>query len=141
MAGHKVFVSFDYDNDKRYKFLLQAWHANPEFDFTFEDATPSEINSFNIGRIKAGLTSKIKDATHILVIIGEEANAWHKDYALIGFRNWINFEINQARVYGKKIVAVKVDRSYESPEQLNGAGASWAMSFGESTIIKALHEA
>ncbi len=31
----KVFVSFDYDNDKQYKFLLQAWDANPNFNFVF----------------------------------------------------------------------------------------------------------
>ncbi|CAC9487784.1 hypothetical protein, partial [uncultured Gammaproteobacteria bacterium] len=28
MAKKKVFVSFDWDNDKNYKFLLQAWDAN-----------------------------------------------------------------------------------------------------------------
>jgi hypothetical protein len=32
MAKKKVFVSFDYDNDKRYKALLKAWdHVAPEF--------------------------------------------------------------------------------------------------------------
>ena len=25
MAKKKVFVSFDYENDKHYKFLLEAW--------------------------------------------------------------------------------------------------------------------
>ncbi len=24
----KVFVSFDYENDRRYKFLLEAWNDN-----------------------------------------------------------------------------------------------------------------
>jgi hypothetical protein len=40
-----------------------------------------------------------------------------------------------------KIAAVKIDRSYESPEKLLGANASWAMSFTEAAIIKALNEA
>jgi hypothetical protein len=141
MYKKKVFVSFDYDNDKHYKFLLQAWHANPDFDFVFEDATPSEINSDNIGRVKAALTSKIKDATHTLVIIGKYANNYHKDYKLIGLKNWINFEIYQSKAYNNKIVAVKIDRSYESPDELYDAGASWAMSFGHDQIIKALNEA
>lgn len=66
-----VFVSFDYDNDKHYKFLLEAWNKNPKFQFVFEDGTPQEIDSYNVGRIKAGLTSKIKEATHTLVIIGK----------------------------------------------------------------------
>jgi hypothetical protein len=32
MALKKVFVSFDWDKDKRYKFLLEAWKENQEFD-------------------------------------------------------------------------------------------------------------
>lgn len=54
----KVFVSFDFENDKQYKYLLEAWDANDDFDFVFSDKTPTEINSDNIGRIKAGLTAK-----------------------------------------------------------------------------------
>ncbi len=96
MAKKKVFVSFDYDNDKHYKFLLEAWDANPEFDFIFKDQTPGEINTNNIGRIKAGLTSKINDATHTLFIVGAYANQPHKDRGLIGFINWINFEAYQS---------------------------------------------
>ena len=51
----KVFVSFDYENDKRYKFLLEAWHAHPDFEFVFADATPTEIDSNDVGRVKAAL--------------------------------------------------------------------------------------
>jgi hypothetical protein len=61
---HRVFVSFDYENDRHYKYLLEAWNPNPRFNFTFADATPDEINTLNVGRIKAALTSKINDATH-----------------------------------------------------------------------------
>jgi hypothetical protein len=140
MAKKKVFVSFDWDNDRRYKFLLEAWDANPNFQFVFADETPKEINSFNIGRIKAGLTAKINSATHTLVIVGREANKLHKDHKLIGFKNWINFEVHQSISSGNKIVAVKLDKSYESPEELVGVGATWAMSFTEPAIIKALNE-
>lgn len=49
MASKKVFVSFDWDNDRHYKYLLEAWHANPEFDFVFSDTTPREIDSFDVG--------------------------------------------------------------------------------------------
>jgi cytochrome oxidase Cu insertion factor (SCO1/SenC/PrrC family) len=42
MAKKKVFVSFDYDNDKRYKALLKAWDANPNFDFYFSDLSSDE---------------------------------------------------------------------------------------------------
>lgn len=141
MAKKKVFVSFDYENDKHYKYLLEAWDANPDFEFVFNDKTPSEIDSNNIGRIKAALTVKIKSATHTLVIIGKEANKLHKDHKLIGFRNWINFEVHQSKENRNKLVAVKLDKSYELPEELEGVGAKWAMSFKEEPIIKALNEA
>ncbi len=141
MIRRKVFVSFDYENDKHYKYLLEAWSANPQFDFVFSDATPDEIDSYNIGRIKAALTTKIKSATHTLVIIGKEANKLHKHHILIGFRNWINFEVFQSKTNRNRIAAIKIDRNYESPEELNDAGASWAMSFTEAAIIRALNEA
>lgn len=141
MAKKKVFVSFDWDNDKHYKYLLEAWDANPDFDFVFSDKTPDEIDTNNVGKIKAALTVKIKSATHTLVIIGKEANKTHKHSKLIGFKNWINFEIYQSKQNQNKIAAVKIDKSYESPDELSGAGASWAMSFTEDAIIKALNEA
>lgn len=53
----------------------------------------------------------------------------------------MNWEINKAKQLGKKLVAVKIDRSNESPTALMGAGASRAMSFAKDTIIKALDEA
>ncbi|NCS98748.1 hypothetical protein GW764_01030 [Candidatus Parcubacteria bacterium] len=138
---HKVFVSFDYTDDRRYRHLLQAWHENPKFQFVFDDATSGEINSINVGRIKAALTLKIKEATHILVIVGENANTPHRNRGLIGHKNWINFEINQAKKLGKRIAVVKLDRTYESPDELSGARVSWAFSFTEQNIVKALNEA
>lgn len=137
----KVFVSFDYDNDKHYKFLLEAWNANPKFEFVFNDATPQEIDSTNVGRIKAALTSKIKDATHTLVIIGQYANYPHRSRSLIGYKNWINFEVRQSIEYRKKIAAIKLDRLFESPDELAGVNASWAYTFKEDDIIRALENA
>lgn len=141
MAKRRVFVSFDYDNDRRYKYLLEAWDANPDFDFVFADATPSEIDSVNVGRIKAALSAKIGDATHTLVIIGQYANAPHAKRHLIGYRNWINFEVARSKQAGNRLVAVKLERTYESPEELAGAGAAWAMAFTESAILRALKDA
>jgi hypothetical protein len=138
---HKVFVSFDYTDDKHYRYLLQAWHENPKFQFVFDDTTSDEINSVNVGRIKAALTLKIKESTHILVIVGKNANTPHRNRGLIGYKNWINFEINQAKNLGKRIAVVKLDRTYESPDELTGARVSWALSFTEENIIKALNEA
>jgi hypothetical protein len=72
MYKRKVFVSFDYDKDKRYKFLLQAWSENSQFQFVFDDTSSAEINTNNVGRVKAGLTTKIKESTHVLVIVGSQ---------------------------------------------------------------------
>jgi len=141
MAKKKVFVSFDFDNDKNYKYLLEAWDANPDFDFLFADKTPDEIDTYKIGRIKAALTARINQATYTFVIVGKEANKTHKHSKLIGFKNWINFEIHQSKLNGNKIVAIKIDKSYESPDELLGAGASWAMVFERDPILKALENA
>ncbi|MCD4779758.1 MAG: TIR domain-containing protein [Candidatus Omnitrophica bacterium] len=141
MSKKKVFVSFDYDNDKHYKYLLEAWDANSDFSFTFADKTSHEINSDNVGRVKAALTQKIKDADYTLAIIGKYANDEHEDSELIGEINWINWEIKKSSDIGNKLVGVKIDKSYESPEAIVGVGASWAMSFTEEAIINALDNA
>lgn len=138
MAKPRIFVSFDYEQDRQYKYLLEAWDANDEFDFVFSDATPREINSDNVGRVKAAITAKIKSATHTLVIVGKYANQLHPDHELIGFRNWINFEVYQSVASGNKIAAVKIDRNNESPEELQSVDASWAYGFTEENVIDAL---
>lgn len=134
-----IFVSFDYENDRRYKNLLKAWDANDDFDFVFDDGSSGEINSENVGRVKAALTTKINNADCTLVIIGKEANKLHADRELIGYRNWINFEVAKSVEASNGIVAVKIDSSYESPEEVIGVGAEWAMSFTEEAIVKALN--
>lgn len=138
---NKVFVSFDFENDRQYKYLLEAWNRNPRFQFVFEDGTPREINSMNVGRVKAALTSKVKNATHVLVIVGEHANDPHPDRRIIGHKNWINYEIHQAKEYGKSIAAVKLSRLNKSPDELLGVNASWAYRFAEPNIISALNAA
>lgn len=141
MAKKKVFVSFDYENDKHYKFLLDAWDANKNMDFVFEDCSSDEINSDNVSKIKENLTKRINKTTYTLVIIGKEANKKHKDSDEIGYKNWINFEIARSKDNKNKLVGVKIDKSYESPEELLDSGAKWAMSFSQDAIIRALDEA
>lgn len=141
MAKKKVFVSFDYENDKHYKFLLKAWDANLEFDFSFSDLSSQEINSWDVSRVKAALTRKINSATYTLVIVGKEANKKHVDSYEIGYKNWLNFEIAKTKINRNKLVAVKLSSTYTSPDELLGSGAKWAMSFKQDPIIKALKEA
>jgi len=141
MARKKVFVSFDYEDDKHYKYLLEAWDANDDFDFVFSDKTPTEINSENVGHLKAGLTSKIKEATHTLVIVGKEANKRHKDHALIGYRNWINFEIAKSIELGKKLAAVRLESDYELPDEIFEGDYAIVTGYSEANVIDVLDRA
>lgn len=110
-------------------------------EFAFDDCTSDEIQSWNSSTVKAALTRRINTCSYMLIIIGAEANKYHKDSYQIGYRNWQNFEISRAKAAGLKLIAVKLDRSYESPSELLGAGASWALSFSQSSIIEALNRA
>ena len=137
MAKKKVFVSFDWHKDKRYKFMLQAWDANPEFDFQFNDHSSGEIKSWDIPTVKAALTRKIQAADYTLVIVGAEANKIHADRIAIGDRNGQKFEIAKGKP-SNKLVGVKLSSNYTSPDELLNAGASWAHTFSQDSIIKAL---
>jgi hypothetical protein len=63
------------------------------------------------------------------------------DYREIRYRNWINFEIAKSKLNGNKLAAFKIDKNYKSPEELLGAGATWAISFTRDAVIKAVNEA
>lgn len=141
MSKRKIFVSFDYENDRNYKYLLEAWNKNSEFEFEFDDKSSREINSWDIPTIKAALARKINEADYTLVIVGKEANKLHKDRNLIGYRNWQNYEIAKSKQNRNKLIGVKLNSNYESPEQLLGSGASWAYSFSEEAIMKAVRNA
>ncbi len=141
MAKKRVFISFDYEDDRHYKNLLEAWDANSNFEFTFSDLTPSEIQSWRIDRIKAALTRKINQATYTLVIVGKNANKKHPDSKEIGYRNWINFEVAKSKENKNKLVGVKIKNSYDSPEELLNSGAKLARSFTQEAILKALNNA
>jgi len=137
----RIFISFDYEHDKNYRYLLTALAKNPRSDIEFDDLTPEEIQSYDIGRIKAVLTMKIKQATHTLVIIGKYANSYHPDREEIGDRNWQWWEINKSDEEGKKFIAVKIDSSNSPPEPLYGKGATWAKTFSVDSIVNAIDSA
>ena len=141
MAKKKVFVSFDYEKDRNYYFLMKAWDANSDFEFSFSDYTSKEIKGDSILVIKANLTKKINEATYTLVIIGADANKKHKDSAEIEYKNWQNFEIAKSKTNKNKLIGVKIDSSYESPDEILNAGASWAFAFKQDSIIEALNKA
>uniref|UniRef100_UPI0040470D32 TIR domain-containing protein n=1 Tax=Roseivirga sp. TaxID=1964215 RepID=UPI0040470D32 len=132
MAKKKVFISYDYDNDRHYKNLLLAWDGNKQFDFSISDHSADvSINSTRAATIKGVLTRKIDECPRFLVIVGTHT---HKS-------NWVKWEIEKAHSLGKKIIAVKTDRSNTTPSELYGIGVSWAMSFTLLSISNAINNA
>lgn len=132
MAKKKVFISYDYDNDKNYKNLLLAWDENSDFDFGMSDQSADvSINSTNSATIKRAISAKINNATYFLCIIGKDTNK----------SDWVKWEIDKAVELNKKIIAVKIDSGNTSPSEILGVGAKWAMSFTFASIKKAIDEA
>lgn len=125
----KVFISYDYINDKHYKNLLLAWDQNKRFDFYISDYSADvSIDSTKASAIKSVLSRYINEATVLLVIVGKQT---HKS-------DWVRWEINKAFELGKRIVAVKTDRENLTPPELYNIGASWAMSFALVSISNAI---
>ena len=132
MAKKKIFISYDYDNDKHYKNLLKAWDANGTFDFSFHDHSADvSINSTNASAIKRAISAKINSATYFLCIVGTKT---HKS-------SWVAWEIDKAVELNKKIVAVKTSSTNTTPGGLYGVGASWAMAFTEDAVKNAVNDA
>ncbi len=128
----KLFISYRADDEgNQYKNLLVAWSKNDNgyFDIKFDDTSIGvSINSKDADYIKSRIKEKIKDSKTVLVLIGKET---HKS-------DWVNWEIDKAVELKKKIVAVKIDKSYTSPSSVLGIGASWAQSFKYDSIKKAI---
>lgn len=138
MAKRSIFISFDFEKDRQYKYTLNMWDKNPDFDFTCDDRSPSEIQTDSVAVVKNVLSRKINEATAVIVIVGEDANKLHRDWREIGYRNWQNYEIAKAKELGKQIIAVQINSQYEYPEELKGANATRVYSFTQDAIVKAV---
>jgi hypothetical protein len=132
MAKKKIFISYDYDNDKHYKNLLLAWDENSEFDFGFSDQSADvSIQSTDAAAIKRAISAKINAATYFLCLVGSKTSK----------SSWVTWEIEKAKDLKKKLVAVKISSGNTTPSGLLNAGASWAMSFTFDAIKKAIENA
>lgn len=138
MSKPKIFVSFDFEKDRQYKYILNAWNANSAFEFTCDDRSPSEIQTNSVSVVKNVLSRKINEATAVIVIVGQDANKLHPDWREIGYRNWQNYEIARAKMLGKKLIAVQLDSHYQYPDELYGTNATRVYSFTQAGIIKAV---
>ena len=132
MATKKIFISYDYENDRHYKNLLLAWDANREFDFYLNDQSVDvSVDSTNAAAIKRVISAKINESTYFLCLIGKKTHD----------SNWVAWEINKAIELNKKLIAVKIDNGNISPSEILGVNASWAMSYTFESIKKAIEDA
>lgn len=134
----KVVCSFDYENDRRYYNLLEAWNSNKAIDFYINDCTPSEIQTNSIEVIKNVLSRKIGDANYMIAIIGKHSDDLHPDHNKIGYDNWQSYEIEKNYEKGNGLVVVKLDTSYKVPEVCLGKRVEFVDGFCENKIKEAL---
>ncbi|GAB3636714.1 hypothetical protein GCM10027422_23040 [Hymenobacter arcticus] len=135
MAKKKVFVSYDHSEDLRYKDMLRAWDANDNFDFEFDQRSPNvAIDSTEASAIKASLTTKMKQADYLLVIVGAKSST----------SKWMNWEISRAKETDTKLklAAVKIASTNTLPLGLSVlSSAAIATSFEHDKIVAALDKA
>ena len=140
MRGKNIVCSFDYEHDRNYYNLLEAWNRNPDIDFCISDCTPSEIQTESVAKIKSVLSRKIGEANYMIAIIGKHSEDLHKDHEEIGFRNWQSYEIEKNYEKGNGLVIVCLDSSVSVPVSCYGKGAKWIIGFDKDKIINALNE-
>lgn len=136
----KVFVSFKYNDDKHYKYLLEAWSQNENVEFLFDDNSSGEIQSNNIDVIKRALSRKINSSSVTLVILGKSTHKKDPNSLEIGYDNWQIYEIEKSKEHKNSMIVVKLSRDYISPDQLKNCGVSWVYSFNQKTIMDALND-
>jgi hypothetical protein len=130
MAKNKVFIGYDYDNDKAAKDRLLGWDTNKEFEFSsYDQSFCVAVDSPEAVAIKQDLAARIGDSSYFLCIVGKET-----------YRSgWAAWEIHKALELKKKLVAAKTDSINNSPTAMQGVGASWSTTFNFDSIKKAMN--
>ena len=126
-----VYISFQYDEDRRYRDLLRAMNANRRFTLDFHDGgIVRAVRSEDEARVRAVITHRIKQVDATLVIIGRRTY----------LSDWVDFEIKRSIEHGVQLVALKLDRSYTTPPALYGQNAIWVYGFVHDKITDALDQ-
>lgn len=128
----KIFISYDYDHDRRYKNLLVAWSVNKQLSLTFLDRSVDvSVNSTEAGPVKRVISQKISKSNYLLCIVGKYT-----------YRSqWVSWEIEKAKQLGTPLVGVKIKRNFKTPKELLRSGTSWAYGFKSESIQNALLKA
>ena len=118
MQKQRVFISYDYSNDRNYKDMLLAWDTQNEFDFDCNDSSA----------IKRVISARIDESTVFLCLVGKSTHQ----------SSWVEWEINKAVELKKIIAAVRIDSDNPTPSCLYGVGAKWAQSFTFENLKRVL---
>ena len=129
MTTNKVFIGYDYDNDKAFKDRLLRWDANREFDFSsYDQSFGVAVDGPGAAAIKQDLAARIGDASYFLYIVGKES-----------YRSgWVVWEVRKAVELKKKLVAAKTDSINNSPSVLQRVGVSWSTMLNFDSIRQAI---
>jgi hypothetical protein len=133
-AGTKrVFLSYDYENDGRYKDILVTWSRQPDFAHFFVNDQPVTVpvDSEDAEPLKRVVAARINAATAFLCIVGAKTCT----------NGWVEWEIKKADELGKRMIAVRINRDCTVPEVLSDIGATCALSFTFEGIRRAIDEA
>ncbi len=76
------------------------------------------------------MKQQIDKADYFIVFVGKNTHQ----------RDWVTWEIEQARSLNKTIVAVKEKRTHKSPKVLLGCNAIWVFGFTEEKLREALEK-
>ena len=126
----KVFISYYSKSDSHYKNMIVAWANNNKFKLQLDDvSTDVKIKSEDTAYLKKRMKQQIDKADYFIVFVGKNT---HK-------RDWVTWEIEQAKLLNKSIIAVKEKRTHKSPKALLGSGAIWVYGFTEEKIREALN--
>jgi hypothetical protein len=130
MSKPRILVIFK-GEDLPHMETLQSWDVNKEYDFVFEPTLPRiGIHTPDGKALKEELKTKIKTMTHLLCIIGKQT----------ADNDWINYQVQTASVTGRKVIAVRLDSGYKSPNALLNFGATWAKAFTFDAVKTAIAE-
>lgn len=129
-SQRKIFVSYRYIGDAKYKNMLVAWSKNESFDFEFDDtSTDVSIDSTDIGAIRRVISRRINEADCLVCIVGEHT---HKS-------SWVKWEVRKAVELSKRIIAIKTNSRNTSPDELKNVGAIWVNTFTKEPILEAIN--
>jgi hypothetical protein len=100
--ANTCYACFDGDNDIHYYRLMQAWHANQRFDFTFKNAhdiTQARDTSTE-ETIKRSLRTRLNSSDVFIVLIGNSTRNLYR---------YVRWEIEVALDLEIPIIAVNLD--------------------------------